>query len=97
MNKERRDFIDDNDYADDAENAFDELEDGSSEEEDSDEEPFDSVCCICDNGGSLLWYVYFLLFFIRKNMYYKYWKKGWMPKKHPTKDYVQPICKLSTR
>uniref|UniRef100_A0A7C9ER10 Uncharacterized protein n=1 Tax=Opuntia streptacantha TaxID=393608 RepID=A0A7C9ER10_OPUST len=29
-------------------------------------------------------------------MYYK-WKKGRMPKMHPTKDYVQSICKLSTR
>jgi len=27
----------------------------------------------------------------------KYRKKGWMPKKHPTKDYVQPICKLARR
>ena len=26
-----------------------------------------------------------------------YRKKGWMPKEHPTKDYVQPICKLSRR
>jgi len=24
-------------------------------------------------------------------------KKGWMPKKHPTKDYIHPICKQSTR
>jgi len=27
----------------------------------------------------------------------KYRKKGWMPKRHPIKDYVQSICKLSTR
>ncbi|KAJ8429343.1 hypothetical protein Cgig2_008790 [Carnegiea gigantea] len=55
LSKEKREFIvDGNDYADDAENASDELEDGSSEEEDGDEEPFDSVCCICDNGGNLL-------------------------------------------
>lgn len=55
LSKEKREFIvDGNDYADDTANASDELEDGSSEEEDGDEEPFDSVCCICDNGGNLL-------------------------------------------
>lgn len=51
LSKEKREFIvDDDDYANDAEDVSDD----SSEEEDGDEEPFDSVCCICDNGGTLL-------------------------------------------
>lgn len=28
-------------------------------EEDSDDDVFDSVCAFCDNGGNLLWYVFF--------------------------------------
>lgn len=38
---------------------IDELEesDGSDEEDDL----FDSVCAICDNGGDILWYVFFTI------------------------------------
>lgn len=42
-------FLDDSEIVDEAE------EDGSDEEG----ELFDSVCAICDNGGELLWYVFF--------------------------------------
>lgn len=36
---------------------FEDLEEDESNDED---ELFDSVCAFCDNGGNLLWYIFFL-------------------------------------
>lgn len=36
---------------------IDELEE--SDESDEEDDLFDSVCAICDNGGDILWYVFF--------------------------------------
>ena len=35
--------------------------DEMGEESDEEDGLFDSVCAICDNGGNILWYVFFLL------------------------------------
>ena len=35
------------------------LIDEFGEDSDGEDELFDSVCAICDNGGQLLWYVFF--------------------------------------
>jgi len=33
------------------------------EDSDGEDELFDSVCAICDNGGQLLWYIFFVGYF----------------------------------
>ena len=52
--KEKNDFIVDDDLE---EGGSVDRDDGSGNEEDDDDNMFDSVCSICDEGGSILWYV----------------------------------------
>lgn len=47
-------FIADDDEVDEI------MEDDSGDESDEDSDLFDSVCAICDNGGDLLWYAFFI-------------------------------------
>lgn len=44
---------------------IDDIDNGMIDEDsDGEDELFDSVCAICDNGGQLLWYVFFFLWVI---------------------------------
>ena len=43
---------------------IDDIDNGMIDEDsDGEDELFDSVCAICDNGGQLLWYIFFVGYF----------------------------------